>query len=190
MRSILSATAGSDFVGLHGSDRIVFDWRLPVHRDGDCKAEGTRSFARRANGLDHSGGAFAADGVSWVQSVRQARRQAKEYKLTCGATSSHQRSRVRAVFSKICRARGPMRRRRAALLLSELFRTSVPDSSRHSLSESCSRSRRSVWPGPSRISWWSGRYQLGAEKLHAMLKDDEAIEQILSLRAFIQGPKK
>lgn len=70
-------------VGLHGCDRIVFDWRLPLDRDGHREAQISGSSFRRSHCVDHSRNFVRSGGrASRLQSVRQARRQAEEYKLT------------------------------------------------------------------------------------------------------------
>src|SRR5258706_10221066 len=73
--------------------------------------------------------AFAADGLSWLQSMRQARRQAKDYEI--GVWSYILRSSdpvVRAVFFEDSAALIGISIAASGLLLSRIFGTSVPDS--------------------------------------------------------------
>src|ERR1700722_18474088 len=72
--------------------------------------------------------AFAADGTSWLQGMRQARRQAKEYKLSLWRyflVSSDPV--VRAVLVEDSAALIGLFVAAIGLFLSEIFRTSVPD---------------------------------------------------------------
>ena len=73
--------------------------------------------------------AFAADGTSWLQGMRQARRQAKDYKLSVWRyflVSSDPV--VRAVLVEDSAALIGLLVAATGLFLSEIFRTSVPDS--------------------------------------------------------------
>jgi cation diffusion facilitator family transporter len=136
--------------------------------------------------------AFAADGVSWLQSVGQARRQAKEYKLTLWRyivrTSDPV---VRAVLFEDSAALAGLCIAASGLLLSEIFKTSVPDSVA-SLVIGILLAVTAFGLARPFADFLVGRSLPSRElkKLHAMLKDDEAIEQILSLRAVYSGPEE
>ncbi len=73
--------------------------------------------------------AFAADGASWLQSMRQARRQAKEYELTVWSYILRSSDPVvRAVVFEDSAALIGLCVAASGLLLSKIFGTSVPDS--------------------------------------------------------------
>src|SRR5204863_1966087 len=75
---------------------------------------------------------FAADGASWLQSMRQARRQAKEYKLTVWRYLLRSSDPVvRAIVFEDSAALIGLCVVTSGLLLSKIFRTSVPDSLLH-----------------------------------------------------------
>jgi cation diffusion facilitator family transporter len=136
--------------------------------------------------------AFAADGASWLQSVGQACRQAKEYKLTLWRyivrTSDPV---VRAVLFEDSAALVGLCVAASGLLLSEIFRTSVPDSVA-SLVIGILLAVTAFGLARPFADFLVGRSLPSPEleKLHAMLKDDDAIEQILSLRAVYSGPEE
>lgn len=136
--------------------------------------------------------AFAADGASWLQSVGQARRQAKEYKLTLWRyiirTSDPV---VRAVLFEDSAALAGLCIAASGLLLSEIFRTSVPDSIA-SLVIGILLAVTAFGLARPFADFLVGRSlpPPELEKLHAMLKNDDAIEQIFSLRAVYSGPEE
>jgi cation diffusion facilitator family transporter len=136
--------------------------------------------------------AFAADGASWLQSVGQARRQAKEYKLTLWRyiirTSDPV---VRAVLFEDSAALAGLCIAASGLLLSEIFKTSVPDSIA-SLVIGILLAVTAFGLARPFADFLVGRSlpPPELEKLHAMLKNDKAIEQILSLRAVYSGPEE
>jgi cation diffusion facilitator family transporter len=135
---------------------------------------------------------FIADGASWLQSMRQARRQAKEYKLTVwryilGASDPV----VRAVVFEDGAAMIGLCVAASGLLLSKIFESSLPDSLA-SLVIGLLLSVTAFGLARPFADFLVGRslapQQFG--KLHAIVKTDAAIEQILSLRAIYSGPEE
>jgi cation diffusion facilitator family transporter len=135
---------------------------------------------------------FVAEGASWLQSVRQARRQAKEYQLTLWTyivrTSDPV---VRAVLVEDSAALIGLCIAASGLLLSELLGTSVPDS----IASLIIGVLLAVTAFG--LAWPFADFLVGRslpprelDKLHAMVKADKAIEQILSLRAIYSGPEE
>src|SRR5258708_3839562 len=135
---------------------------------------------------------FAADGASWLQSMRQARRQAKEYKLTVWRYILRSSDPVvRAVVFEDSAALIGLTVAASGLFFSEILESSVPDSiasliiglllavTAFSLAQ----------PLPDYLIGRSIPPPL-LEKLHAVFKGDAAIEQILSLRALYSGPEE
>jgi cation diffusion facilitator family transporter len=135
---------------------------------------------------------FMADGASWLQSMRQARRQAKEYQLTVWRYILHASDPVvRAVVFEdsaaligLCVAAG-------GLLLSKIFASSVPDSVA-SLVIGLLLAVTAFGLARPFADFLVGRSLPSPqfEKLHAIVKADAAIEQILSLRAMYSGPEE
>lgn len=135
---------------------------------------------------------FLADGGSWLQNMKQARRQAEEYKL--GVWSYLLRASdpvVRAVFVEdsaaligLCLAAG-------GLFLSEIFKTSVPDSIA-SLVIGVLLAVTSFGLARPFADFLVGQSlpPLQLEKLHAIFRDDKAIDKIVSLRAIYSGPEE
>ena len=135
---------------------------------------------------------FAADGASWLQSMRQARRQAKEYGLTVWRYMLRSSDPVvRAIVVEdsaaligLCLAAG-------GLLLSRILGTSVPDSLA-SLLIGLLLAVTAFGLARPLADFLVGR-SLPAplfEKLAAIFKEDAAIEQVLSLRAMYTGPEE
>ena len=135
---------------------------------------------------------FAADGASWMQSMRLARRQAKDYKIT--------------VWNYILRSSDPVVRgvvfedsaaliglgvAAGGLLLSRIFRTSVPDSLA-SLVIGLLLAVAAFGLARPFADYLVGRSISPEqfERLYAIVKEDPAIEQVLSLRALYTGPEE
>jgi cation diffusion facilitator family transporter len=135
---------------------------------------------------------FAADGASWLQSMRQARRQAKEYKLTVWRYLLRSSDPVvRAVVFEdsaaligLCAAAG-------GLLFSKIFESSVPDSVASLVIGLLLAVAAFALARPF-ADFLVGRSlpQPMFKKLQAIVKEDTAIEQILSLRAMYSGPEE
>jgi len=136
--------------------------------------------------------AFAADGVSWLQSMRQARRQAKEYETTLWRYLLRSSDPVvRAIVVEDSAALVGLCLAASGLLLSKIFKTSVPDSLA-SLLIGLLLAVTAFGLARPLADFLVGR-SLPAplfEKLHAIVKEDAAIEQILSLRAIYTGPEE
>jgi cation diffusion facilitator family transporter len=133
-----------------------------------------------------------ADGASWLQSMRQARRQAKDYKL--GVWSYIFRASdpvVRAVVFEDSAALAGLFVAASGLLLSKIFESSVPDSVA-SLVIGLLLAVTAFGLARPFADFLVGRPlpPQQFEKLHAIVKADAAIEQILSLRAMYSGPEE
>jgi cation diffusion facilitator family transporter len=136
--------------------------------------------------------AFVADGASWLQGMRQARRQAKEYGLTVWRYLVRSSDPVvRAIVVEdsaaligLCLAAG-------GLLLSKLLRTSVPDSLA-SLLIGLLLAVTAFGLARPLADFLVGRSLPGPllEKLYAVVRGDAAIDQIVSLRAIYTGPEE
>jgi cation diffusion facilitator family transporter len=136
--------------------------------------------------------AFTADGASWLQSIRQARRQAKEYELTVWRYILRSSDPVvRAVVVEDSAALIGLSLAACGLLLSKIFRTSVPDSLA-SLVIGLLLAVTAFGLARPFADFLVGRSVSPPlfEKLYAIVKDDPAIEQILSLRAMYSGPEE
>lgn len=136
--------------------------------------------------------AFAADGASWLQGMRQARRQAKEYKL--GVWRYILRSSdpvVRAVVFEDSAALIGVFLVATGLFLSEILGTSVPDSLA-SLVIGLLLAATAFGLARPFADFLVGRSvpEPMFERLHAIFREDEAVEQIVSLRAIYSGPEE
>jgi len=136
--------------------------------------------------------AFAADGTSWLQGMRQARRQAKEYKLSVWRyflVSSDPV--VRAVLVEDSAALIGLFVAAIGLFLSQMFRTSVPDSLA-SLVIGLLLAVTAFGLARPFADFLVGRSvpPLLFEQLQAIVQEDEAVERILSLRAVYSGPEE
>ena len=135
---------------------------------------------------------FAADGTSWLQSMRQARRQAKEYGVTVWRYILRSSDPVvcAAVFEDSAALVG-LGLAAGGLLLSKVLRSSVPDSLA-SLLIGVLLSATAFGLARPLADFLVGR-SLPApllEKLYAIFREDAAIEQVLSLRAIYTGPEE
>jgi cation diffusion facilitator family transporter len=136
--------------------------------------------------------AFAADGTSWLQGMRQARRQAKEYKL--GVWRYILRSSdpvVRAVVFEDSAALIGVFLVATGLFLSEILGTSVPDSLA-SLVIGLLLAVTAFGLARPFADFLVGRSvpEPMFARLHAIFREDEAVEQIVSLRAIYSGPEE
>ena len=136
--------------------------------------------------------AFTADGTSWLQGMRQARRQANEYKLSVWRyflVSSDPV--VRAVLVKDSAPLIGLLVAATGLFLSEILRTSVPDSLA-SLVIGLLLAVTAFGLARPFADFLVGRSippHLFAQ-LEAIVQQDEAVERILSLRAIYSGPEE
>jgi cation diffusion facilitator family transporter len=135
---------------------------------------------------------FVAEGVSWLQSMRQARGQAKEYNLTVWSYLRNSSDPlVRAIVVEdsaaligLCLAAG-------GLLISKLLGTNVPDSLA-SLLIGLLLAITAFGLARPLADFLVGR-SLPApmlEKLHTIVREDSVIERVLSLRATYSGPEE
>jgi cation diffusion facilitator family transporter len=135
---------------------------------------------------------FTADGASWLRSMRQASSQAKEYGITVWRYINRSSDPVvRAIVVEdsaaligLCLAAG-------GLLLSEIFGTSVPDSLA-SLLIGLLLAVTAFGLARPLADFLVGRSvrESQLEKLYTIVKEDAAIEQVLSLRATYAGPEE
>jgi cation diffusion facilitator family transporter len=133
---------------------------------------------------------FMADGASWLQSMRQARRQAKEYRLTVWRYMLRASDPVvRAVVYEDSAALIGLCIAASGLLLSKVFKSSVPDSVA-SLVIGLLLAITAFGLARPFADFLVGRSlaQPQFEKLHAIVKEDAAIEQILL--PFTRGRRK
>ena len=135
---------------------------------------------------------FAADGTSWLQALKQARRQAKDYELPVLRYIVHASDPVvRAVLVEDSAALAGLVLAAAGLGLSQILGTSVPDSVASLLIGLLLAVTAFALARPF-ADFLVGRSipapQL--ERLRAILDEDPAIQQVLSLRAVYSGPEE
>jgi cation diffusion facilitator family transporter len=135
---------------------------------------------------------FAADGTSWLQGMRQARRQAKEYETTLWLYLVNASDPVvRAVVVEDSAALAGLSLAAAGLFLSEILGSSVPDSIA-SLLIGLLLAVTAFGVARPLADFLVGRSvpppQL--DKLQEIFKEDPAIEQVLILRAVYVGPEE
>ena len=135
---------------------------------------------------------FAADGTSWLQSMRQARHQAKDYGITVWRYILRSSDPVvRAVVVEDSAALVGLSLAAGGLLLSKILRTSVPDSLA-SLFIGLLLAATAFGVARPLADFLVGRSIPAPlfEKLSAIVRGDSAIEQVLSLRAIYTGPEE
>jgi cation diffusion facilitator family transporter len=135
---------------------------------------------------------FAADGTSWLQGMRQARRQAKEYETSLWTYLVNASDPVvRAVVVEDSAALAGLGLAATGLLLSEILGSSVPDSIA-SLLIGVLLAITAFGVATPLADFLVGRSvpppQL--EKLYAIFKKDPAIEEVLVLRGVYVGPEE
>ena len=135
---------------------------------------------------------FVADGTSWLQSMRQARRQAGDYKLTIrryilGSSDPV----VRAVFFEDSAALIGLCVAASGLLLSKIFGSSVPDSLASLVIGILLASTAFGLARPF-ADFLVGRSLAPPllEQILAIVESDAAVEQVLTLRAIYSGPEE
>ena len=135
---------------------------------------------------------FAADGMSWLQSMRQAHRQAKEYGMTVWLYLVHSSDPVvRAIVVEDSAALIGLCLAASGLLLSKILGTNVPDSLA-SLFIGLLLTITAFGLARPLADFLVGR-SLPApqlEKLYTIIKEDAAIEEVLSLRATYSDPEE
>jgi cation diffusion facilitator family transporter len=136
--------------------------------------------------------AFAADGVSWLQSMGQARRQAKEYGLTVWRYILRSSDPVvRAIVVEDSAALIGLCLAASGLLLSRILGTSVPDSLA-SLLIGLLLAVTAFGLARPLADFLVGRSLRSPllEKLEAIVREEPAIEKVLSLRTIYTGPEE
>src|SRR5437867_374605 len=135
---------------------------------------------------------FAADGVSWLRSLRQALRQAKEYETTLWRYLRRASDPVvRAVLVEDSAALVGLSLAAGGLLLSRILGTNVPDSLA-SLFIGLLLAVTAFGLARPFADFLVGRSLPSPllEKLYTIVKEDAAIEQVLSLLATYSGPEE
>jgi divalent metal cation (Fe/Co/Zn/Cd) transporter len=135
---------------------------------------------------------FAAEGASWLQSMRQARRQAKEYGLTVWRyIRLASDPTVRAIVFEDSAALVGLSLATCGLVLSHVLGTNVPDSLASLLigvllAVTAFGLARPL--GDFLVGRSIPEPQLAV--LHSILTEDPAIEQVVALRAMYSGPEE
>jgi cation diffusion facilitator family transporter len=136
--------------------------------------------------------AFVADGSSWLQAMRQARRQAKDYGLTVGRYIVRASDPVvRAVLVEDSAALVGLVLAAGGLALSTILGTSVPDAVASLLIGALLAVTAFALARPF-ADFLVGRSIPAAqlERIHAIVAGDPAVEEVLSLRAIYSGPEE
>ena len=185
--------AGAVPLGLHGRDRVVPGGRMPVHRHRDRGSSGraTRSPAGLAPWIVLAV-SFVADGTSWLQAMRQARRQAKDYGLTVWRYIVRASDPVvRAVLVEDSAALIGLVLAAGGLLLSRITGSNVPDSVASLLIGVLLAVTAFALARPF-ADFLVGRSIAAPqlERLRAIVEADPAIEEVLVLRAMYSGPEE
>jgi cation diffusion facilitator family transporter len=135
---------------------------------------------------------FAADGTSWLRSLRQALSQAKEYETTLWRYLVRSSDPiVRAILVEDSAALVGLSLAAAGLLLSRILGTNVPDSLA-SLFIGLLLAVTAFGLARPFADFLVGRSLPPRlfEKLSAIVREDAAIEQVVSLRAVYTGPEE
>jgi cation diffusion facilitator family transporter len=135
---------------------------------------------------------FMADGTSWLQSLRHARRQAKDYKLSIWHYILRSSDPVvRAVFFEDSAALIGLFVAASGLLLSTIFGTGVPDSLA-SLVIGLLLASTAIGVARPFADFLVGRSVAPEllEEILAIVESDAAVEQILTFRAIYSGPEE
>ena len=136
--------------------------------------------------------ALVADGTSWLQSLRQARRQARDYGINVWRYLFRASDPVvRAVFVEDSAALIGLGLAAGGLLLTRILHSSVPDAIA-SLSIGLLLAVTAFGLARPFADFLVGRSIPPAqlERLHAIFKEDAAIEDVLSLQAVYAGPEE
>jgi cation diffusion facilitator family transporter len=134
---------------------------------------------------------FVADGMSWLQGLRQARRQAKDYGITVWRYLVRASDPVvRAVLVEDSAALIGLCLAAIGLFLTGILKSSVPDSLA-SLSIGLLLAVTAFGMALPFAHFLVGRSisEPQLETLHAIVKEDAAIEEVLLLRAVYAGPE-
>jgi cation diffusion facilitator family transporter len=136
--------------------------------------------------------AFAADGTSWLQSLRQARRQARDYGLTLWRYLVRSSDPVvRAIVVEDSAALAGLALAASGLLLSRVLHSSAPDSLA-SLLIGLLLAGTAFGLARPLADFLVGRSLPPPllERLAAIFREDAAIDEVLSLRAVYIGPEE
>ena len=136
--------------------------------------------------------AFVADGTSWLQGMRQARRQAKDYELTVWRYLVRASDPVvRAVLVEDSAALMGLTFAAGGLLLSRITRSNVPDSVASLLIGILLAVTAFALARPF-ADFLVGRSIAAPllERLRAIVEGDPAIEEVLMLQAMYSGPEE
>jgi cation diffusion facilitator family transporter len=136
--------------------------------------------------------AFAADGTSWLQALRQARRQAKDYGVPLGRYISRASDPVvRAVILEDSAALAGLLLASGGLLFSRVSGSSVPDSIA-SLSIGVLLAVTAFALARPFADFLVGRSipERFLETLRRIVEEDPAVEEIFSLHAIYTGPEE
>ncbi len=136
--------------------------------------------------------AFAADGTSWLQAMRQARRQAKDYGLTVGRYLVRASDPVvRAVLVEDSAALIGLVFAASGLLASRITGSGVPDSVA-SLAIGVLLAITAFFLARPFADFLVGRSIAAPqlERLRAIVEEDPAIEEVLVLQALYSGPEE
>jgi cation diffusion facilitator family transporter len=135
---------------------------------------------------------FAADGASWMQSMRQARRQAREYKLTVWRYLVRASDPVvRAIVIEDSAGLAGLVIAAGGLLASRIAGTNVPDSIA-SLLIGVLLAVTAFGVARPLADFLIGR-SLPPEQVkdvHALVSENPAVEEVLTLRAVYTGPEE
>ncbi|HEX4439026.1 MAG TPA: cation diffusion facilitator family transporter [Thermoanaerobaculia bacterium] len=136
--------------------------------------------------------AFVADGSSWLQAMRQARSQAKDYGLSVRAYIARASDPVvRAVVVEDSAALAGLVLASTGLALSTILGTSVPDSIA-SLLIGVLLAVTAFWLARPFADFLVGRSipEPQLQQLYAIVESDPAVAEILALRAIYSGPEE
>ena len=136
--------------------------------------------------------AFVADGASWLQAMRQARRQAKDYGVSLPRYVSRASDPVvRAVFLEDSAALAGLLLAAGGLLASRVVGSSVPDSIA-SLAIGLLLAVTAFALARPFADFLVGRSipERFLETLRRIVEDDPAVEEVLSLHAIYSGPEE
>jgi len=136
--------------------------------------------------------AFVADGASWLQAMRQARRQARDYGVSLPRYVSRASDPVvRAVFLEDSAALAGLLLAAGGLLASRIVGSSVPDSIA-SLAIGLLLAVTAFALARPFADFLVGRSipERFLETLRRIVEDDPAVEEVLSLHAIYSGPEE
>jgi divalent metal cation (Fe/Co/Zn/Cd) transporter len=178
-------------VGVHGGDRLLRRRRLRVRVPRPPAVELSRTAAGRAAWIVLAI-SFVAEGVSWLQSLRQARRQAAEYRRPLWRYLRRASDPVvRAVVFEDSAALAGLLLAGTGLFLSERLGSSLPDALA-SLAIGLLLAVTAFGLARPLADFLVGRSlppeQL--EKLHSLLASTPGVARVVTLHALYSGPEE